>query len=136
MTLDFYNSEETKLLAALTDANPGMPEYEQLLRNLNSLTVVAVNSIDAMERLACYEEDHAEDGLKLIPLTPVEPVKDEPPVPAITFDELKERFTSAAQSGVPVKSIINNLGYNKLSEIPPDRYHDALAALAEAEATS
>lgn len=139
MTLDFYHSEEAKLTKAIKETNPTAEEYEQLLRNLNSLTVVAVNSIDAQERLACYEEDNSEAPvIKFAPLpVAAEPEpEEEPDTPATTFDEVKARFTEAAQRGVSVKPIINGLGYERLSAIPPEDYDAALAALSEAEANS
>ena len=55
------------------------------------------------------------------------PTPEEDPYPdeetrTYTFDEVKEAFTKAAQDGVQVKPIINEMGYEKLSAAPEKQY--------------
>ena len=64
--------------------------------------------------------------------TKAEEVK--PVAPSVTLDEVKTAFTTAARSGVKVADIIHDAGYAKLSDVPPDKYADLMAALAEVTA--
>ena len=134
MTLEFYKHEEDRITSKLLETTPGTDEYQALLSNLGYLMGVSVQSLDAIERLAFAEENEASNApMNIVPLTPVpEPEPEpEPEDPAITFDELKTRFTKAARSGVKVGEIIEDFGFTKLSDAPPEKYSDLLKALEE-----
>lgn len=134
MTLEFYKHEEDRIIPMLRNATPGTDEYQALLRDLNNLTYVAIQTIDTTERMAFAEENEASNApVKLTTLTPVEPEPEPEPEPesSVTFDELKSRFVAAARAGVDVGTIIANWGYNKLSDVPKSQYADLLEALPE-----
>lgn len=134
MTLEFYKHEEDRIIPLLLEATPGTDEYQALLRDLNSLTYVAIQTIDTAERLAFAEENEASNApVKLTTLTPVEPEPEPEPEPesAVSFDELKSRFVAAARAGIDVGAIIADFGYAKLSDVPESQYANLIEALPE-----
>ena len=137
MNLEFYKHEEGRIMSSLLMRAPGTEEYQSLLRDYHDLIFTAVQSLDAIERLSYAEETEASDApLNIVELKPAEPEPEPPETevaePAVTFDEIKSRLTVAARSGVDVGKIINDLGYAKLSDVPPGEYGDLLNALTEA----
>lgn len=135
MTLEFYKHEEDRITVELQRTMPGTDEYQALLRDLNNLTYVAIQTIDTTERMAFVEENEASNApVKLTTLTPVEPEPEPEPEPesSVTFDELKSRFVAAARTGIDVGAIIADFGYAKLSDVPKSKYADLLEALPEA----
>ena len=135
MRLSTYEHEEARIIDAMFEAQPGTETYQTLLQSYASLLNAALYSIDVKERLACVEENEASDA-PITPLRPIEPEPEPPETevaePAVSFDELKSRFTAAARSGVNVGAVINQMGYGKLSDVPPSEYGALLDALAEA----
>lgn len=134
MDLNFYKHEEDRIKKELLERTPGTNEYQALLRDMHDLIFVAVQSLDAIERLAFAEENETSNApINITPLKPVEPEPEPEPEPesSVTFDELKSRFVTAARTGVDVGAILADRGYNKLSEVPKTEYDKLLATLSE-----
>jgi hypothetical protein len=134
MKLDFYRAEEARISNLMRENTPGTDGYQALLRDLNSLTYVAVQTLDATDRLAYAEENAAIDAnINPAQITPLTPMKTEPePAPAeptVSLEDVRLAFSAAAGKGVKVGEIIRDFGYTKLSDIPSEKYSDLLAAL-------
>ena len=138
---------------ALRTANPRDDEFDDLLDKHTKLVRNALNYMDLQERISFFlgemakvEEETAPSNITV--LTPVKAAEektadDEPDFPApeedpypeeeqlvgYTFDAVKEAFTKAAQDGVQVKPIINEMGYEKLSAVPEKQYSKLMEQL-------
>ena len=140
------------IVQALGEANPREDEFEELLHRHERLCRNALNYMDLQERVSFFlsemagiEDESHPDNTTIVHFServasptvvdehdePVEdfPAPDENPYPdekeptvGYTFDEVKEAFTNAAKDGVQVKPIITDMGYEKLSAVPAEKY--------------
>jgi hypothetical protein len=156
MTLKFYCAEEARISNLMRETTPGTDGYQALLRDLNSLTYVAVQTLDATDRLAYAEENATIDAninpAQITPLTPMKPEPEPAPAPApaepavveteptqitepvkYTADDVRSAFVHAARNGVKVNQIIAAAGYSRLSEVPTEKYNDLMARLEAAK---
>jgi hypothetical protein len=111
-----------------------MGEIEKEIQPEDSTpTIVPIRPAPSVEKV---DEPVAEEHPVEQPFPAAVPKAEEPkPVaPSVTLDEVKTAFTTAARSGVKVADIIHDAGYAKLSDVPPDKYADLMAALAEVTA--
>jgi len=156
MNLKTFATEEAKVLKCLEATDPAQEteRYWTILGIAQELCRVAVNSIDAEERLRFFADELAEmaadrapapeDNIVTFPVTvpdeaegkseeewdpPHHMVPDEPEV-GYTLDEVKAAFTAAAKDGIKVSEIINDAGYAKLSDVPSEKYPALMTALA------
>jgi len=142
------------IAGALREVNPRDAEFEDLLDRHTKVCRAALNYMDLQERVTFFLSEMGEieqevqptDNITVIdtvrpkeePATNQEPIvvkepdasePDEPEV-AYTLDEVKAEFTDAAKQGIKVADIINEAGYAKLSDVPPEKYPALMTALA------
>lgn len=136
------------IAGALREANPREDEFEDLLDKHTKVCRAALNYMDLQERVSFFlgEMEKLEEELKPSGSTtivhfservaspnvvdkhdePDFPAPEEDPYPeeaqTYTAEEVKEAFTKAARDGVNVATIINELGYEKLSAVPAEKY--------------
>jgi len=98
-----------------------MAKVEEEIKPTDNITVI--DTVRPHEEPVTTQESVVVDKPDF-PAPEENPYPDEPEAQTapLTFDEVKAAFTKAAQDGVPVKPIINELGYEKLSAVPAEKY--------------
>lgn len=58
------------------------------------------------------------------------PVSESDPVPTVTLEQVRAKLTAISQAGkqAEVKALITSFGVNKLTDIPKEKYQEALKA--------
>jgi hypothetical protein len=139
--LSILLKKEEEAYQRLRELTPGTPEYGLTLEHLNATNYTA-NRIN-------YNINHGEEDFPDVPTSPApepepeptpepkpEPAPEpkpepepEPKAPALTKDEVRTQLTGLANDrGVDVASVMNAMGYKRLSDVPAERYAELLSA--------
>lgn len=151
-TVKNFITAATNIVQALGEVNPREDEFDSLLDKHTQVCRAALNYMDLQERVSFFlgqmgeiEQEVQPDNITVIKPSPAnwvakkpeektaddEPVEDFPAsdedpypeaTPTYTAEEVKEAFTKAARDGVNVAVIINELGYEKLSAVPAEKF--------------
>lgn len=146
--MDFYSAQITRCANSMDKYEPGTDEYISALQALLMLesrveeinrtygkVCTADNSGSAIDVITTAEKQNGNATEEIVTEEPtateeVIPVKETPkveePVVTITKEEIRAKLGAYRLAGVKIRDLMDSIGYEKLSDVPAEKYGELL----------